>query len=498
MRQFHTRLIAFVLVVALALACLPAALAQQTPATELLEAEYLTLLQNNGISIKDGNIMVETIEQFNAIRDYYVALCEQNEIEMACKEFVALALLMFNHETLADDIKASISNEIRPIRLFADPGLFSMADSFLSNLADFNNRHEQSAINIKGMIFNLHSRKAANVVEQDLLLIHRYLRENNQNGYIELEEKWAAYMNGNHVIAELKTLELSESFVFVLNYYFNAIHRLNKQYSAVKSKLFFSTLLNKCGTYNQYQTVIDSCPAIALFDTAYQALLRSNSIGDQNGNLMIETVAQFNAIRDHYLALCEQNEIATATKETVTLALVAFNYDGLSKEVLKDIHRELKAERELNMDTLNDAFAFLMDLAAFNCFAPDQPLFEVASPIPINGMILNGHARQAASMIHDELYRHITLYFPEGDFDSYLKDEDGWAAYVKDGSEKDWLLEHLKLPESFRFVLTYYFDCMDLLNEHYNLKHSKLWSSVFANLRDNANWQTILDAFPTE
>ncbi len=182
-----------------------------------LNDDYFKYLQDNGIEVFDGNICVQTVEQFVAIRDYYYSYL--NEIgafydieylyhsiigesieavsdEDAKKMYVAINLFNINYTVLDDNLKrelvvgglVSLRNNQNVCCDFAYENAIKNEERILEGAEG------RPLISTKCLVFDNDARKVSAMFEEDLKTIQKSTGTSNQDILIQYTIKYMQYL----------------------------------------------------------------------------------------------------------------------------------------------------------------------------------------------------------------------------------------------------------------------------------------------------------------
>ena len=157
-----------------------------------LDEDYLNYLKENNIEVINGDIKVETKEQFIAIRDYYVNYLKSNEElvdyvrlddydyfynlgEDDCDTtgLVALNIFLLNSHMISDELKQELIDEkIVVVGELLFSGDLYAVNSFATSIPYYNrdsvNTGRDSFVTFNPIVFDGKIRKIYNMVENDM------------------------------------------------------------------------------------------------------------------------------------------------------------------------------------------------------------------------------------------------------------------------------------------------------------------------------------------
>ena len=214
-----------------------------------LDEDYLNYLKENNIEVINGDIKVETKEQFIAIRDYYVNYLKSNE-ELAeqvdldnydyfynlgeydydASGLVALNIFLLNSHMISDELKQELIDEKIVV---VGEQLFSCdlyaVNSFATSIPYYNrdsvNTGRDSFVTFNPIVFDGKIRKIYNMVENDM---KSWNNNATANDYISLGDKYLMCFSDLDKNAEFKYSELDAMSKYYLRLYTHPIRKVLK------------------------------------------------------------------------------------------------------------------------------------------------------------------------------------------------------------------------------------------------------------------------------
>ncbi|MCI5835468.1 MAG: hypothetical protein MR227_02085, partial [Firmicutes bacterium] len=205
-----------------------------------LDEDYLNYLKENNIEVINGDIKVETKEQFIAIRDYYVNYLKSNE-ELAeqvdldnydyfynlgeydydASGLVALNIFLLNSHMISDELKQELIDEKIVV---VGEQLFSCdlyaVNSFATSIPYYNrdsvNTGRDSFVTFNPIVFDGKIRKIYNMVENDM---KSWNNNATANDYISLGDKYLMCFSDLDEDAEFKYSELDVMSKYYFHHY---------------------------------------------------------------------------------------------------------------------------------------------------------------------------------------------------------------------------------------------------------------------------------------
>ena len=205
-----------------------------------LDEDYLNYLKENNIEVINGDIKVETKEQFIAIRDYYVNYLKSNEelvdyvrlddydflyengyIECDTNGFVALNIFLLNSHTINEELKQELINDgIVVINEQMLTGNLWEIQDFSVSIPYYNrdsvNTGRDSFVTFNPIVFDGKIRRIYNMVENDM---KSWNNNATANDYISLGDKYLMCFSDLDKNAEFKYSELDIMIKYYLECY---------------------------------------------------------------------------------------------------------------------------------------------------------------------------------------------------------------------------------------------------------------------------------------
>ena len=214
-----------------------------------LDEDYLNYLKENNIEVINGDIKVETKEQFIAIRDYYVNYLKSNEelvdyvrlddydflyengyIECDTNGFVALNIFLLNSHTINEELKQELINDgIVVINEQMLTGNLWEIQDFSVSIPYYNrdsvNTGRDSFVTFNPIVFDGKIRRIYNMVENDM---KSWNNNATANDYISLGDKYLMCFSDLDEDAEFKYSELDAMSKYYLRLYTHPIRKVLK------------------------------------------------------------------------------------------------------------------------------------------------------------------------------------------------------------------------------------------------------------------------------
>ena len=205
-----------------------------------LDEDYLNYLKENNIEVINGDIKVETKEQFIAIRDYYVNYLKSNEelvdyVRLDDYDYfynlgeddydttglVALNIFLLNSHMISDELKQELIDEkIVVVGELLFSGDLYAVDSFATSIPYYNrdsvNTGRDSFVTFNPIVFDGKIRKIYNMVENDM---KSWNNNATANDYISLGDKYLMCFSDLDKNAEFKYSELDIMIKYYLECY---------------------------------------------------------------------------------------------------------------------------------------------------------------------------------------------------------------------------------------------------------------------------------------
>lgn len=218
-----------------------------------LEEQYLNYLKENNIEVENGNILVETKNQFIAIRDYYINYIknnsefsdalwfwnyEDNEYRVYdINSYIALNIYLLNYKYMSNELNQELVD--KKIVIF-DNQLFEQSlyviEEFAVNIAYYNRNqleiNSDNLITLKPIIFNNNLRKIYSMIENDI----KYLAQDNNKEDIEilntLGNKYVTYFydNSNSYVTNFQELDVMSKY-YIANHFIPIDDLMQNKYS---------------------------------------------------------------------------------------------------------------------------------------------------------------------------------------------------------------------------------------------------------------------------
>ncbi|MCI5956643.1 MAG: hypothetical protein MRZ54_06650 [Clostridiales bacterium] len=210
-----------------------------------LEEEYITYLKEHDIPLVDGNIVVQTVRQFEAVRDYYCNYFEENgffddlnyylgayyEEDYGKDALIALQIFLLNYNEMSNELKRELfHSEI--VKILGDGEVSYIMDNFAYivykyNYEQFTNREEKNYIQFSPIIFNSKLRKIYAMIEADL--------KNFGSGSLPSVEamgnKYLTYFYDDGKTYEPSFFALDDCAQFYLYYYFQPLEYVLEEHN---------------------------------------------------------------------------------------------------------------------------------------------------------------------------------------------------------------------------------------------------------------------------
>ena len=205
-----------------------------------LDEDYLNYLKENNIEVINGDIKVETKEQFIAIRDYYVNYLKSNEelvdyVRLDDYDYfynlgeddydttglVALNIFLLNSHMISDELKQELIDEkIVVVGELLFSGDLYAVNSFATSIPYYNrdsvNTGRDSFVTFNPIVFDGKIRKIYNMVENDM---KSWNNNATANDYISLGDKYLMCFSDLDKNAEFKYSELDIMIKYYLECY---------------------------------------------------------------------------------------------------------------------------------------------------------------------------------------------------------------------------------------------------------------------------------------
>ena len=214
-----------------------------------LDEDYLNYLKENNIEVVNGDIKVETKEQFIAIRDYYVNYLKSNEelvdyVRLDDYDYfynlgeddydttglVALNIFLLNSHMISDELRQELIDEkIVVVGELLFSGDLYAVNSFATSIPYYNrdsvNTGRDSFVTFNPIVFDGRIRKIYNMVENDM---KSWNNNATANDYISLGDKYLMCFSDLDKNAEFKYSELDVMSKYYLELYMIPIDSLLK------------------------------------------------------------------------------------------------------------------------------------------------------------------------------------------------------------------------------------------------------------------------------
>lgn len=170
-----------------------------------LDEEYVAYLRENNIEIIDGNIQVETVEQFKAIKDYYMAYFTDNDFFEATyanllfldmDKYISVNIFYRNYDELSDKLKRQLISEgIVTI----DEEFYDMCETFGHQNVKTNEQKilegDDNHISSKNIIFNKDARTIQSMFEEDSKEAANIIKNEEYDDLNKLGDKYLGYLS---------------------------------------------------------------------------------------------------------------------------------------------------------------------------------------------------------------------------------------------------------------------------------------------------------------
>lgn len=223
-----------------------------------LDEEYVAYLRENNIEIIDGNIQVETVEQFKAIKDYYMDYFTDNDFFEATRaylyfsnmdKYISTNMFYLNYDELNDDLKKRlISEDIVTIgeEFYDMCYLFGYKNITLNEerMLEGDNNH----ISSKNIIFSKDARTIQSMFEEDLKEAANIIKNEEYADLNKLGDKYLGYLSddGTYYQPSFSQLPLNKKQFIGENIICFLVMLKRNQY---KFLYFFYELSNECDKY---------------------------------------------------------------------------------------------------------------------------------------------------------------------------------------------------------------------------------------------------------